>query len=78
MKTTVVIADDLARRLKLRSKQTGKPMRALIEDGLRLVLQAPPVDEWRLPDRSVGSGEAPDPLVTLSWQDLRGLIYGQS
>jgi predicted nucleic acid-binding protein len=45
-------------------------LRVLVEDGLRHVLaaegQRPP---YELPDRSVGSSDAPDPLEALSWQD---------
>ncbi len=32
---------------------------------------------YRLPDMSVGDANAADPLETYSWQDLRGLIYGE-
>ena len=52
-------------------------MRELIEEGLRLVLEAESGGTtYRLPDCSVGDGEAPDPLESLSWQDLRSEIYG--
>jgi hypothetical protein len=52
-------------------------LRALIEEGLRRVLQ----DEskrprYRLVDRSVGRPGGHNPLDALSWQDLRGQIYG--
>ena len=52
-------------------------MRSLIEEGLRLVLEAERGSPtYRLPDCSVGDEDAPDPLESLSWQDLRGEIYG--
>ncbi len=75
MKTTVDIADDLYARMKRMSRQTGRPMRMIIEDGLRSVLDAGDVQAWRLTDRSVGEPGDPNPLESLSWQDLRDEIY---
>jgi hypothetical protein len=77
MKTTVEISDSLLLRAKRYAQKSGKSLRALIEEGLRRVLQdeRPPV-RYRLPDRSVGSAGAANPLETLSWQDLRDDIYG--
>jgi hypothetical protein len=77
MKTTVEIQDALFERARRHARAVGKPMRALIEDGLRLVLEAPRVrSSYRLPDRSVGRRGAPDPLEALSWSELRDEIYG--
>ena len=76
MKTTVDIADELAVRLRRVSQRTGRPMRALIEEGLRRVLDAEDAPAWELPDQRVGEPGAPDPLERLSWQDLRAEIYG--
>jgi hypothetical protein len=77
MKTTVVIADALLERAKRHAKRTGRPLRALIEEGLQRVLatETQPT-RYRLPDRSVGDARRPSPLETLSWQDLRQEIYG--
>ena len=79
MKTTVEISDTLLVRAKRHARTMGKPLRALIEEGLRRVL----TDErgpsrYRLPDRSVGRKGARNPLESLSWQDLRDEIYGNS
>lgn len=77
VKTTVVISDPLLARAKRHARRTGRPLRALVEEGLRMVLS---VEEerapYRMPDRSVGNADAPNPLESLSWQDLRREIYG--
>lgn len=41
MKTTIDIQDELLARAELRAKQTGLPLQALIEEGLRCVLAVP-------------------------------------
>lgn len=76
MKTTVEIPDALLERARRHGARTGQPVRALIEEGLRLVLAGEAQGDYRLPDRSVGVPGADNPLESLSWQDLRGEIYG--
>lgn len=77
MKTTLDLSDELLRRAKRQARKMGKPLRALVEEGLRLALQqAPPAKPFLLPDRSVGDPKAENPLEGLSWQDLRDEIYG--
>ncbi len=77
MKTTVVIADRLFERAKRHAQRTGRPLRAVVEEGLRLVLSAEQEREtYKLADRSVGRVGDPNPLEALSWQDLRDEIYG--
>lgn len=77
MKTTLDIQDALLLRAKRLSKRTGKPLRALVEQGLALVLasEGAAPQRYELPDRSVGSADARDPLEGWSWQDLRDEIY---
>ncbi len=78
MKTTIEIQDELLARAKRHAKQTGRPLRAVVEEGLRQVLASPTNREpYVLPDLSVGEPSAPDPLETYSWQDLREEIYGK-
>ena len=49
----------------------------MVEEGLRLVLQAPqPAEGYRLPDLGVGDPNGDDPLEAYSWQDLSEIIYG--
>lgn len=77
MKTTLDLSDELLKRAKRFAKTTGRPLRAVVEEGLRLVLRegAKPT-AYRLPDRSVGKPGDPNPLETMTWQDLRDEIYG--
>lgn len=77
VKTTIDIADTLLERAKRHARKTGKPLRAVVEEGLRRVLEEPRGrTEYRLPDRSVGDPRARNPLSSLTWQDLRQEIYG--
>lgn len=76
MKTTVDIHDELLSRAKRHARQTGRPLRALMEDGLRHVLsEASERSPYRLPDMSVGDPDGPNPLEHLSWAEVRDLIY---
>ncbi len=77
MKTMVEISDALLERARRQARRSGQTVRALIEQGLRLVLEGQPeTGRYRLPDRSVGKPGAANPLESLSWQDLRAEIYG--
>ena len=79
MKTTLDIQDALLLRAKRLSKRTGKPLRALVEEGLQHVLaeQGRATRAYELPDRSVGRSSGPNPLESWSWHDLRDEIYGE-
>ena len=78
MKTTIELPDELFVRVKRLAKQTGRPFRALVEEGLRHVLSVARGrrDRYELPDRSVGDPNGANPLDALSWQELRAEIYG--
>ena len=78
MKTTVDIADALLARAKRHAKKANRPVRALIEEGLRRVLDdaASGKSRYKLPDRSVGKAGGANPLEGLSWSELRNEIYG--
>ncbi len=76
MKTTLDIHDELLARAEQHAKATGRPLHAVVEDGLRQVLK--PSNRRRkytLPDLRVGDPHAPDPLARYSWPELLGLIY---
>jgi hypothetical protein len=77
VKTTIDINDELLRRAKKLGRETGRPLRSVVEEGLRKVLTEkgrPP--RYRLPDHSFGAEDSPDPLEKYSWQELRDIIYG--
>ena len=79
MKTTLDIQDELLLRAKRHARSTGRPLRAVVEEGLRQVLSTTaPHPRYELPDLSVGQAGEPDPLEAYSWQDLRELIYGRT
>ena len=73
------IQDDLLLRAKKLAADTGRPLRAVVEESLRqaLALAEEPA-AYKLQDLSVGDRDADDPMERLSWQDLRAEIYGQS
>ena len=77
VKTTLDIRDELLARAKRHARSTGRPLRAVVEEGLRQVLAAHGVrHRYHLPDLSTGNAGAADPLEAYSWQDLRAIIYG--
>ena len=39
--------------------------------------EQPVARPYRLPDLSVGNPDGHDPLESLSWEELRDLIYGE-
>lgn len=78
MKITLEIQDELLARAKRHAKQTGRPLRAVVEEGLRQVLPSPTYRKrYVLPNLSVGEVGGYDPLETYSWQDLCDVIYGE-
>lgn len=79
MKTTIDIHDELFMRAKRHARETGRPLRAVVEDGLRRVLSpSHSGHSYVLPDLRVGDPAAADPLEQYSWPELRELIYGGS
>lgn len=76
MKTTIEIHGEIPIRAKRHAQKTGCSLRAVVEDGLRRVLDAPPPPEpYVLPDLRAGDPDGPDPLEAYAWPDLRELIY---
>ena len=78
VKTTIDIHDELLSRAKQHARNTGRSLRSVVEDGLWQVLtSSAPHGRYRMPDMSMGDPGAADPLEAYSWQDLRGIIYGE-
>ena len=78
MKTTLNIQDELLARAKRHAQKTGRPLRAVVEEGLRRVLSTDsPRERYILPDHSAGEAGGRDPLEAYSWQDLREVIYAR-
>ena len=76
MKTRIDIHDELLARAKRHAKATGRPLRAVVEEGLRHVLaKDESADPYRVRDLSVGAPGGQDPLESYSWPDLREMIY---
>jgi hypothetical protein len=78
MKTTIDLADGLFHEAKQEAAARGTTLRALIEEGLRSVLdQSRTPKRFRLRDGSVG-GEGLQPGVDLSnWPKIRAMIYNE-
>ena len=77
MKTTIDIQDELLARAEEYARKSGRTLRAVVEEGLREVLDGPKHQtQYRLPDLSTGNPGSSDPLESCSWQDLRNLTYG--
>lgn len=78
MKTTVEINDQLLTQVRNLAKTRGTSFRALTEEGLRLVLDQ---DQQRKPyprlDLSVGDPNKPNPLKSMTWDEIRKEIYGK-
>ena len=79
MKTIIDIPDELLARAKRHAAETGRPLRAVVEEGLRQVLSTSTIrDRHTLPDLRAGDSRASDPLERFSWPELREMIYGDS
>ncbi len=77
MKTTVEIPDDLYRRAKAGAALSGRKLRDLIEEGLRLVLEAPQRTRRRkslagLMKRARGAIDSGVPDLASNPEHLRG------
>lgn len=77
MKTTIEISDPLLKAARQAARRDGTTVRALVEHGLRLVLEerrkAP---TFRLRDATVGGKGLQPGAEGLSWEQLRDLAYG--
>lgn len=76
MKTTIDIADPLFDRARRYARKQGLTMRALVEMGLRRVVEDEPAhDGFKLRDASFrGEGLQPE-FEGASWEKIRSAIY---
>ena len=70
VKTTVDVHDELLKRAKRHAKETGQTLRAVIEEGLRLVLEKPQMSGYKLPDLSIGDPNGPNPFEKFTWPEM--------
>ena len=76
VKTTLDIHDELLSRAKHLAKATGRPLRAVVEDGLRRVLAEQGPTPYVLPDLREGDPDGQDPLAHYSWPEICEMMYG--
>ena len=76
MKTTIEISDALFDAARRRARERGTTLRALVEEGLRTVLDSgPDGDAFELRDASVeGEGLRPD-VSEGGWDRIAGVAY---
>ncbi len=76
LKTTIEIADDLARMAKAHAARENITLRSLIERGLRLALRADAErDSFKLRDASVGGRGLQPPFHEGDWARIRESAY---
>jgi hypothetical protein len=74
MRTTIDLPDPLYQRARALARKRGVPLRALVEEGLRVVLRAPR-GRYRMPDLTFhGDGLVPG-LAETDWDRIRDLAY---
>lgn len=76
MKTTIDLADDLARKAKQLAARKGITLRAVIEDAIRLALeQDKRAGSYQLPDMSVDGNGLAQEYRDKSWSEIREAAY---
>jgi hypothetical protein len=79
VKTTIDIADDLLKRSKRLAKREGLTLRAVLEEGLRLVLKerrTPGSRAFRFP--TFGKDGLNAEFRDADWEKIRTTIYGDA
>jgi len=76
MKTTIEIPDPVFAEAKRVARREKSTLRALVEEGLRLVLERRGEEErFQLRDASVGGQGLRPELRGASWDEIRDLAY---
>jgi hypothetical protein len=79
VKTTIDIADELLKRSQQLAKREGSTLRAVLEEGLRLVLKdrrAPASRPFRFP--TFGKGGLNAEFHEADWEKIRTTIYNEA
>lgn len=76
MKTTIEISDSLLESAKRRARERGTTLRALVEEGLRTVLeQEPAAGTFTLEDGSVDGDGVHEDVLEGGWGRVAELSY---
>jgi hypothetical protein len=76
MKTTIELADDLAKRTKALARRRGTTLRSVVEDGIRLALEREKSGTpYRLPDKSFGGKGLQPKFEHRTWSEIRETAY---
>jgi hypothetical protein len=76
MKTTIELADDLAKRAKALARRRGTTLRAVVEDGIRLALEREKAGApYRLPDKRFGGKGLKPECEHRAWSQIREAAY---
>lgn len=76
MKTTIELSDDLARKAKDFAARKGTTLRAVIEQGIRIVLREDvSAETFRLRDASVGGRGLQEEFRDADWKSIREAAY---
>jgi len=76
MKTTIEIQSELLRKAKETARREGTTLRALVEEGLRTVVQAraKPRRKWKFRMRT-WKGKVQPGIDLTNWEQMRAIIY---
>jgi hypothetical protein len=76
MKTTIDLSDALFEAAKRHARVEGTTLRALVEEGLRVVLERDPADaSFRLRDASVDGRGTQSGIREGDWERIAELVY---
>lgn len=75
MRTTIELSDALLARARKLARKRGTSVRALVEEGLRRVLEEQPPSRYRLPDASFRGDGLVEGLDAGDWERVRELAY---
>ena len=76
MRTTIELNAALARRVRALMARRNTTLRALVEEGLRRVLEdAATSQRFRMRDASTGRGGLAEGVEDATWESLSALLY---